>query len=67
VTADPESVFVVGPDVLPAGDHGRLAGQATLHVPITRSYKGRGLALHLSFQACDLDSCRPLETARIGR
>jgi len=67
VTAAPESVYVIKEAALPAGDTGRLSGRATLRVPIERSYKGQGLVLRLTFQACDRDSCRPVETARIGR
>ena len=67
ITADPGSTYGLGTFALPADERGRLTNKVRIAVPLVRKYQGEGLAVEISFQVCDADSCRPPETVRLER
>jgi hypothetical protein len=67
ITAVPKMPYVLGDFVLPANERGRLTGKVRISVPLARKLWGAELAVELSFQACDADSCRPPEKVRLER
>ena len=67
ITADAASTYGLGTFALPADERGRLTNKVRIAVPLVRKYQGEGLAVEVSFQVCDADSCRPPETVRLER
>jgi hypothetical protein len=65
ITVDPKSNYDPGTFALPADKSGRLTGKVRISVPLVRKFVGAGLAVEISFQACDADSCRPPEQVRL--
>jgi hypothetical protein len=67
ITAGPNSSYVLGDFVLPADERGRLTNKVRISVPLVRKLWGAALAVELSFQACDADSCRSPEKVLLER
>ena len=67
ITVDPKSNYDLGEFVLPADETGRLKDRVRISVPLARKFLGAGLAVEMTFQACDADSCRPPEQVRLER
>ncbi len=65
--SSPDCGYELGDFALPADEDGRLTRRFALRVPLQRGNVTKGLAFELSFQACDADSCRPVESVRLER
>ncbi len=65
--ASPTCAYELGAFAPPGDENGWLTRRVELRVPLRRRPAGEGLALELSFQACDADSCRTPETVRLVR
>jgi hypothetical protein len=63
--ASPDCAYELGAFAPPGDENGWLTRRVELRVPLRRRPVGEGLALELSFQACDADSCRTPETVRL--